>query len=109
MQLADVVSRLVECGLDLSRTKLPLIENRASMELRHVGIGVPDVPDDVRALVHVQRHLGGRGTGIDGKDLEFTGLQKSPPGRWSSPCHPRSPPAMESGPGPSRRPPRART
>src|ERR1035437_6887398 len=109
MKLADVASRLTECSFNLRGAKFLLIENWASMELRHLGIGVPDVFDEIRALVHVQSHLGGRRTGVNRENPEFTGLQRSPPGRWSSPCHPRSPPAMESGSGLSRRPPHART
>src|ERR1035441_4110164 len=108
MKLADVLSCLTECSFDLRGAKLLLIENRASMKLRHLSVGVPDIFDKIRALVHVQSHLGGRGTGVNRENPEFTGLQRSPPGRWSSPCHPHSPRAMESGSGPSRRQPRER-
>src|SRR5664280_2921957 len=109
MKLADVASRLTECSFDLRGTKLLLLKNRASMKLRHLGIGVPDVFDEITALVHIQSHLRGRRTGVNRENPEFTGRQRSPPGRWSSPCHPHSPRVMESGSGLSRRPPHART
>src|SRR5208283_3353912 len=109
MKLADIMSGLTENSFDLRGAKLLLIENWASVELRHLGIRVADVLDELGALVHIQSDLGGRGTGVDRQNLEFTGRQRAPPGRWSSPCHPRSPPVMESESGPSRRQPHART
>src|SRR5208337_241745 len=97
MKFADVMSRLTERSFNLRGAELLLLKNRASPELRHFCIGVPDVADEVRAFVDVQTDLRGRGTGVNRENSEFTGLQKSPPRRWSSPCHPRSPPATESG------------
>jgi hypothetical protein len=41
------------------------------VELRHLGIGMPDVLDELSALVHVQGHLGGRGTGVNRQNPEF--------------------------------------
>src|SRR5208283_2742870 len=109
MKFADVMSRLTERSFNLRGAELLLLKNRASPELRHFCIGVPDVADEVRAFVDVQSDLRGRGSGVNRENSEFKGLQKSPPRRWSSPCHPRSPPATESGWAPSLRRPRART
>src|SRR5208283_5844912 len=109
MKLPDTVSCLTKSSFNLSGAERVLIEHRAFTELSHFTIRVAEVLHEGRALVHVQSDLGGRGAGVDRKNPEFTGLQRSPPGRWSSPCHPHSPPVMESGLGPLPRRQRGRT
>ena len=51
VQLANVVSRFFERGLNLLGAKLLLLQNRAAAERIELGVGVPDVLDQRRRLV----------------------------------------------------------
>src|SRR5208337_2686655 len=95
IQLANVMSRLVERGFNLRRSKLPLVKNRTPTELLHLRIRMLDVVDEHGPFIQVKSELGGSGAGIYGENLEFTGRQRSPPRRWNSPCRRRSPLVME--------------